>query len=142
MSDKIKVLNPQKFDIGVVTPENKLGINIKAGTFAYLSEDDIGYINATSRILQRGLLRVDNPVKEAEVLESIGIDVNAEPNFVTDEDIRKMLGQSAKKLEDWLAGITEEYLLDRVFEIAQAENLPASKLKVLQAVKPEVDILG
>ena len=142
MSEKIKVLNPQKFDVGVVTPDNKLGINIKAGTFAYMTEDDIGYINSTSRIFQRGLLRVENPVKEAEVMENIGIDVENEPNFVTDDDIRKAFGLSAKKLEEWLAGITEEYLLDRVFEIARAENLPSNKLKVLQAVSPERDILG
>lgn len=34
MAEKIKLLNPQKFDVGIVTLENKVGINIKAGSFA------------------------------------------------------------------------------------------------------------
>ena len=34
MSDKMKVYNPQKFDVGVVLLDKPMGINIKAGSFA------------------------------------------------------------------------------------------------------------
>ena len=33
MSEKIRVINPQKFDVGVITQDKPLGLNIKSGGF-------------------------------------------------------------------------------------------------------------
>lgn len=34
MSDKIKVYNYNKFDVGITLPDKPLGINIRPGSFA------------------------------------------------------------------------------------------------------------
>ena len=86
MADKIRVINPQKFDVGVITQDKPIGMNIKAGGFIMLTQDDIDYIMSISTLFQRGFLRIEE-TKAAEIMESVGIDVNTDPNFI-DPDIQ------------------------------------------------------
>lgn len=139
--DKIKVNNPQKFDVGIVLLDKPMGINIKAGSFAMLTEEEIAYVASISTLFQRGMLRVEK-AKEA-VMEDVGIDVNADPNFIDDEEIKKNLSlSSAKKVSDWLNTITEAYVLDRIYDIAKDMNLPMAKARVLQAKMPDKDLMN
>lgn len=140
MADKIRVINPQKFDVGVVTQDKPIGMNIKAGGFIMLTQDDIDYIMSISTLFQRGFLRIEE-TKAAEIMESVGIDVNTDPNFIDDEDIRKKLNGTAKNIEKWLNDIHEEYILDRIFDVAKDMNLNMSKIKVLQAKMPSKNFL-
>lgn len=140
MADKIRVINPQKFDVGVITQDKPIGMNIKAGGFIMLTQDDIDYIMSISNLFQRGFLRIEE-TKAAEIMESIGIDVNTDPNFIDDEDIRKKLNGTAKNIEKWLNDIHEEYILDRIFDVARDMNLNMSKIKVLQTKMPGKNFL-
>ena len=140
MSEKIRVYNPQKFDVGIVTLDKPLGINIKAGSFAQITDDDVAYITSISTIFQRGVLRLDEDKKEQ--MESVGIDVTTDPHFVDDADIQKKLSGSAKKVEEWLQTIDEEYLLDRIFDVAITMNLSVNKIKVLQEKMPNRNFIG
>ncbi len=140
MADRIRVYNPQKFDIGVATQDKPIGMNIKAGSFIMQTQDEIDYITSISRLFQRGLLRIEEK-KAAEVMESIGIDVNTDPNFIDDEDIKKKLSCTAKTIEKWLNEIEEPYILDRIFDVAKDMNLNMSKIRVLQAKMPDKDFL-
>lgn len=140
MADKIRVINPQKFDVGVVTQDKPIGMNIKAGGFIMLTQDDIDYIMSISTLFQRGFLRIEE-TKAAEIMESVGIDVNTDPNFIDDEDIRKKLNGTAKNIEKWLNDIHEEYILDRIFDVAKDMNLNMGKIKVLQAKMPSKNFL-
>lgn len=141
MADKIRVINPQKFDVGVITQDKPIGLNIKAGGFVMLTQDDIDYIMSISSLFQRGFLRIEE-TKAAEIFESVGIDIKNDPNFIDDEDIRKKLGGTAKSIEKWLSTVNEEHILDRVFDVAQDMNLSMSKIKVLQAKMPNRNFLG
>lgn len=140
MAEKIRVINPQKFDVGVITQDKPIGMNIKAGGFIMLTQDDIDYIMSISTLFQRGFLRIEE-TKAAEIMESVGIDVNTDPNFIDDEDIRKKLNGTAKNIEKWLNDIHEEYILDRIFDVAKDMNLNMSKIKVLQAKMPSKNFL-
>lgn len=140
MADKIRVINPQKFDVGVITQDKPIGMNIKAGGFIMLTQDDIDYIMSISTLFQRGFLRIEE-TKAAEIMESVGIDVNTDPNFIDDEDIRKKLNGTAKNIEKWLNDIHEEYILDRIFDVAKDMNLNMSKIKVLQTKMPSKNFL-
>ena len=146
--DKIKLVNPQKFDIGVKTQDRPMGMNVKAGSFIIVSEDDVSYISSISNIIQRGLLRLENlagATKDVarEVEQSIGIDPENDPHFADDEDIRKHLSTTPKKLAEWLDTIEEPYVLDRVYDIAMSmDSLTAPKLKVLKARMPDRDFIG
>lgn len=140
MADKIRVINPQKFDVGVITQDKPIGMNIKAGGFIMLTQDDIDYIMSISTLFQRGFLRIEE-TKAAEIMESVGIDVNTDPNFIDDEDIRKKLNGTTKTIEKWMNDIHEEYILDRIFDVAKDMNLNMSKIKVLQAKMPSKNFL-
>lgn len=140
MADKIRVINPQKFDVGVITQDKPIGMNIKAGGFIMLTQDDIDYIMSISTLFQRGFLRIEE-TKASEIMESVGIDVNTDPNFIDDEDIRKKLNGTAKNIEKWLNDIHEEYILDRIFDVAKDMNLNMSKIKVLQTKMPSKNFL-
>ena len=131
----IRLYNPQKFDVGVKLLDNDRGMNVRAGGFIQISENDVAYINSISSVLRRGMLRVE---KEKETLmQEIGIEVETDPNFIDDEEIRKKLAMSAKKIEEWLATVKEEYIRDRIYDVAVEMNLTMNKIKVLQAAMPK-----
>ena len=138
--ERVKVFNNNKFNVGVSLLDRPLGMNINAGSFAYMTEDDIAYNMSINTLFQRGLLRVEE--KAQDVLAVNGIDVTTDPNFVDDEDIRKKLALSAKKLEEWLDTVEEGYILDRIYDVAMNENLNMTKLRILQKKMPDKNFIG
>lgn len=139
-TEKIKVFNPQKFDVGVVTQDVPLGFNVKHDGFALLTKDEISYLNSTCSLFTRGILRVDE--EHRPLMEAVGIDQADNANFITDTEIEKKLSGSAKKIEEWLEPITEQYVLDKICEIAKGMNLNLSKIKVLQEKMPNKDFIN
>lgn len=140
MTDKIVLRNPQKFDVGIVTsPERPMGVNIRPGSFALVTQDELSYLASTSTLLVKGILRVDD--KQAEAMQEIGIDQANDPNFITDEEIKKKLGGSAKKIREWLNTIEEGHILDHIYDAAMEMNLSLDKLKVLQEKMPNKTFL-
>lgn len=140
MADKIRLINPQKFDVGIITsPADKLGTNIRAGSFALVTEDDIAYLAATSDVFRRGILKVEE--KNVEVLQSVGIDQTNDPNYIADAEIQKKLSGTVKKMREWLDTITEGHILDRIYDVAMSMNLSIDKIKVLNEKMPEKNFL-
>lgn len=139
MAEKIKLMNPQKFDVGIVTLENKVGINIRAGSFALVSPDDIAYLASISDVFRRGILRVEE--KNVAVMQEVGIDQTADPNYITDEEIQKKLSGTVKKLREWLGTVEEGHILDRIYDTAVGMNLSADKLRALKDRMPDKDFL-
>ncbi len=134
MAEKIKLWNHQKFDVGIVTLENKIGTNIKAGSFALVTPDDIIYLASISDVFRRGILKVED--KDVEVMQGAGIDQKNDPNYITDEEIQKKLSGTVKKVKEWLNTIEEGYILDRVYDVAMNMNLSLDKIKVLNEKMP------
>ena len=139
MEDKIMLRNPQKFDVGIVTLEKPLGVNIKSGSFALVSESELNYLASISDLLQKGILQVDDKHKE-QMLE-LGINPDEDVNFVSDEEIKKKLGGTGKKLREWLATIEEGHTLDRVYDVAVGMNLNMDKIKILREKMPDKEFL-
>lgn len=139
MADKIKLLNPQKFDVGIYTLENKIGVNIKAGSFTLVTPDDIAYIASISDVLRKGILRVEE--QNVQVMQEAGVDQENDPNFITDEEIQKKLNGTVKKIKEWLATVEEGYILDRIYDVAMNMNLSIDKIKALNEKMPEKKFL-
>lgn len=138
MSDKkIRVYNPNKFDVGIRLL-NGMEQNVRHGSFVMLTQDDIDYIASVSKVFSKARLRVE-AAEEKEVLESLGINKDEDPNFMDDIDIKKKLALSVNKLGAWLDTIEDKALLHRIADIAKENDIPASKMKLIAAKVPEVD---
>ena len=140
MSEKIRLRNPQQFNVGIITIDKPYGLNIAPGAFTIVSKDDIDYLMATSTLLQKGILRVEGEQKE-EVLEQMGVKEEDNANFMSDEDIKKKLSGNANQLKKWLNGDIEPFVLDKIAQIADGMNLSANKLQVLREKIPNHDFL-
>lgn len=140
MAEKFRLYNNNSYNVGVILLDKPLGININPHSFTMVTEDDIDYLMSTCTLLQRGILQVDEK-KKTDVLEQMGIDVENDANFMSDDDIKKRLGGTGKKMEEWLGTITERQTLGRVCEIAKEMNLSMSKMKILQAHVPDQDLM-
>ena len=139
--ERMRLRNPQKFNVGIVTLDNPVGMNIAPGAFTVVSQDDIDFIMGTSTLLQKGILRVEGE-KEEEVMESLGVITEDNANFMSDEDIKKKLSGNANQLRKWLDTTeAEPYVLNRIAEIASGMNLSMNKIQVLKDKIPEFEFI-
>ena len=145
MSDtRYRVKNMCRYDIGVRTV-NGASMLIAAGSFQMMTADDIAYVesicNVNKFFSKRMLVPYDAEGNEVP-LETLGMYVTEEvEQHLDDTSIETMLKQSAKKIEAWLADITDPAELDSIISVAKKMDLPASKLKILTAKMPNNDIL-
>ena len=140
MEGKIKVYNPTQHDVGVFLLDSPLlGRNIRPGAFLYMTEADIESLVATTRLFEDGHLKVEDSA--SQILTENGIDVNANPNLIDDDEIKKKLSMSAKKITEWLNTIEVDHVLDHIYQIAMGMDLPKTKLEALQAKMPDRDYI-
>ena len=138
---KIRLDNPHKFDVGVIVSSDKpAGTNVRHGSFLMVSQDELDYINSTSSLLKRGSLRIHNAEKE-KIEEVVGVEIENNANFMSDEDIRKKLSGNANQLRKWLDSDIEPFVLDRIAEIAAEMNLSLNKIQVLQDKIPNYEFI-
>lgn len=141
MSERIRLRNPQKFNVGIITPDKPHGLNIAPGAFTIVTQDDVDYLMGTSSLLQKGVLIVEGE-KQAEVLETLGVSKENNANFMSDEDIKKKLSMNANQLKKWLDSTeAEPYVLNRIAEIASEMNLNMNKIQVLKDKIPNFEFI-
>jgi len=139
--ERMRLRNPQKFNVGIVTLDNPVGMNIAPGAFTVVSQDDIDFIMGTSTLLQKGVLRVEGEEAE-EVMETLGVVTENNANFMSDEDIKKKLSGNANQLKKWLDTTeAEPYVLHRIAEIASEMNLSMNKVQVLKDRIPDFEFI-
>lgn len=129
MSNKVRVYNRNKFDVGVCTM-NGIGINIKSGSFTVLDQNEIDYIGTLCNYFIDGTLIIEDGTTAKENL------VVPEENkhyFASDEEIKKKLKGTAKAIENWLKDEENRVYLERVNDIAKTMDLPKSKLDIINA---------
>ena len=134
MEEMLVLKNPQKFNVGIVTYDKKAGVNIAPGSFALVTQRELNYLDSTSTLLRRGVLFVE---ENDEAMQKIGIDMATNPNFISDEEIKKKLSGTLKKMKEWLDGVTEGYILDRIYDVAMGMNLNIDKVNVLIKKMPD-----
>ena len=139
MSEKMRLNNPNDFSVGIITPEKQYGVNITPHAFTMVTQDEVDYLMATSTLLQDGVLRL-NEDKQKELADTIGIKMEDNANFMSDEDIKKKLSGNANQLRKWLSSdAIKPYVLDKIASIAKTMNLSMNKIQVLQEKLPDYD---
>lgn len=142
MENKIRLDNPHKFNIGVVTPDKLHGQNVAAGAFIYVTKDELEYLNATSTLISSGKLRVHESAEKKEIENDLGLKTEDNANFMSDEDIKKKLTMNANSLKKWLSSVeAEPYVLQRIAEIASGMNLSMNKVQMLQDKIPNYEFI-
>ena len=141
---RYRVKNMCRYDIGVKLT-NGLSLLIAAGSFQMMTADDIAYVESICTVnkffSQRMLIPYDSQGNEVP-LDKLGMYVEEDAvQHMNDEDIVSMLKQSPKKIEAWLADITDPAELGAISAVAKTMDLTASKLKVINAKMPYNDIL-
>ena len=140
-NERFRVRNPHPFTVGIVTMDKPYGISIPANSFTLLTQDEIDFLISTSTLFQDGVLQVDGE-KQKEVAETIGLNMENNANFMSDEDIKKKLSGNANQLKKWLESTEmQPYVLDKIAEIAKGMNLSLNKIQVLQEKLPEYEFL-
>lgn len=140
-TERFRVNNPHPFSVGIVTIDKPYGIVVQPNSFTMLTQDEIDYLISISTLFQDGVLQVAGE-KQKEVADTIGIDMENNANFMSDEDIKKKLSGNANQLRKWLDGADmKPYVLDRVAELAKEMNLSMNKIQVLQEKLPNYDFL-
>lgn len=139
---KYRLNNNKKFNVGIITPEKPYGVNISPGAFTMVTQDEIDYLMATCTALQDGVLVLSGE-KQKEVAEVMGVEMENNANFMSDEDIKKKLSGNANQLRKWLdSDDIKPYVLDRIAELAKGMNLSMNKIQVLQDKLPNYDFLS
>lgn len=134
MEERIKVFNPNKYDVGLKLFDGR-ELVIRHGSFAKLTQDEINYVASISTTFSKGELRVDE--SRPEIPESLGINVEEDIHFITDEEIQKKISGSQNKLKAWLDEINDDYVLHRVADVASKMELTTGKVKILMEKIPE-----
>lgn len=141
MSDKMRLNNPNNFAVGIITPEKPYGVNIRPHAFTMVTQDEVDYLMATSTLLKDGVLRLVGE-KQQELADILGVNMEDNANFMSDEDIKKKLSGNANQLRKWLdSDDIKPYVLDKIAEIAKTMNLSMNKIQVLQDKLPNYDFL-
>ena len=142
---KLRVYNRCNYDIGVTLTSGRAP-NIRAGSFLPMTVDDILYIESASGYFMpfssRKLVAVSPEGKDL-TLEDIGGYTNEYAEVHSSkEEIIANLNKPYKTVEKWLSKITDPIELHAISEVAIQLDLPGSKLKLIQAKVPNVDLLA
>ena len=142
MEKKIRLDNPHKFNVGVVTPEKPHGQNVVAGAFIYVTKDELEYLNATSTLISSGKLRVHESAEKKEIENDLGLNTEDNANFMSDEDIKKKLTMNTNSLKKWLDSVVAEpYVMQKIAEIASGMNLSMNKIQILKDRIPNFEFI-
>lgn len=142
---RYRVYNRCHHAIGVYVNNGQQSINIKPGSFAVLSVNDILYIesicNHKKFFSARMLVPVDDNGKDLS-LEEIGgfTDESTEVHYNAKE-IEANLKKPFATFKSWINSIEDPVEINAIWEVGKKMNLSANKLKVLNTKMPNRDLL-
>lgn len=128
MSNKIKVLNPNSFKVGLNFMDGVKAIAVPPKGYIPIPEDEVDYINSTSSIFKRKMLVIESSEKN----EDLGYSTDTVANF-TDSEIEELVKGHLNKIKSVLANEKEKHVIDRVINIARnVEDLSLNKVKYFE----------
>ena len=115
MEKKYKVFNRNKYDVGIMLQDNFKQQNVRAGSFASLSADDIAYLHSTSTAFSGKSLCVDDDEIKSDILGF----TPGEKMSITEADITTMLKGTLVKIKKDFEAIVEPNFKYLIFETAK-----------------------
>ena len=138
MDEMVNVYNKNKFNIGIKKPDGT-SLNIRPGSFIMLTQNEIDWLNSVCDFIPKGILQLDEA--HSYITEKMGINIKESVYAMDDEAIKDHLNMGVKKLEEWLDGINDKMLINRICDIAEIMDISRTKMKMLKEKAPERDLL-
>lgn len=143
-----RISNECKYDIGVKTT-NGLEVNIPAGSnYVRLSVEDIYRIEGMChkrKVFSAGMLVPVSDDGKKLTLEDLGAHTDSytveNQKHLSDEEILQNIKKPNKAFEAWVRKIEDLSELESVIAVAKANDISASKLRILQSMVPDRDLL-
>ena len=129
MDKKYKCYNRNKYDVGISFMDPNRTMNVRAGSFVLLAEDEIAFLHSISTTFSGKDLSVD----ESEIREGLlGFEPN-EKTSLTEEEIIAILKSALPKMKKELETITEENFKFLIFEKAKEmySDLTGAKIEYI-----------
>ena len=129
MDKKYKVFNRNKYDVGIAFMDQVRTMNVKAGSFVLLAEDEIAFLHSISTTFADKELSVD----DLEIRENILGFTAGEKVSLSSEEIVVILKSALPKMKKELLLITEENFKYLIFEEAKKmyDELTGGKIDFL-----------
>lgn len=103
-------------------------VKILPNSFGYINEDQLLYLSSSSKILESGLVRLEEEAKEIpDVKEQI-----KEENVFSKQRIEELLNLSIKALEDEIAKTDNVLGLQELLQEAEKANKTKGYIQALQ----------
>lgn len=141
-TEELRLNNPNRFAVGIITPRKEYGVNILPGAFTMVTQDELDYLMATSTLLRDGTLVLSGEKQQA-LADTMGVKIEDNANFMSDDEIRKKLSMNANQLRKWLnSGDIQPYVMEKIVMIAKTMNLNMNKIQVLHEKLPDFDFMS
>jgi hypothetical protein len=129
LKNSVKVINNNGFYIGVKCYDWHKHRQFLPHSFLWLSEKDIFELDSISPYFKDGTLVIEDD----EINEKLGYK-KKNPNSITETEIKALFKLPAKKLKKTLDGVTEDFALLKIYNLAKKSNLDAAQLKVVSEI--------
>lgn len=133
MENRVRVQNMTKYNIGIRLM-NGIERNIAPGVAIQLPADDVEYIMQLSPRMFAPPCRLK--VFSAELNEIFGITEDANTPSTDKAYIAKKLKAKTEQVKAWLAEVQDGHMIEMICEVAKEMDLPASKMKLVEALVP------
>ena len=133
MENRIRVQNMTKYNIGIRLM-NGMERNIAPGVAIQLPPDDVEYIMQLAPKLFAPPCKLK--VYSEELNEIFGIAETPTTPSSDKEYIRKKLRGKTEQVKAWLSENHDGHMIEAICEVAKEMDLPASKMKLVEAMVP------
>lgn len=144
--ERFRVWNRCNHDIGVYVSNGQQSVNIKAGSFAVLTVNDILYIesicNHKKFFSAKMLVPTDDNNKDLTLEDLGGYSTPDTEVHLNEKEIETNLSKSFKAFKAWMDTVSDPVEIHAIWSVGKKMDLPQSKLKVIQAKIPNEDLLA
>ena len=142
---RYRVYNRCNHAIGVYVNNGQQSLNIRPNSFAVLSVNDILYIesicNHKKFFSGKMLVPVDDNGKDLSLEDIGGFTDEGTAVHHNVKEIETNLKKPFNAFKSWINKIEDPVELHEIWEVGKKMDLPASKLKILNAKMPNRDLL-
>ncbi len=129
MREDIKVLNNNKYNVGLLCHAWHKYRVVKPNSFIYLNEREVRELDSDYQFFSSGELVID----DEEMNLALGYS-EKNPNTLTEAEIKTIFKLTPLKIKEKLGGVTELFAINKIYDVAKKSDLTALRLKAVEEI--------